>query len=66
MPQDIGLVGYDDIPYSSLISPPLTTIRLKKQNLGVESVRLLLSRINGKRKKMKKMMLDVELITRGT
>jgi len=61
IPEDIGLVGYDDIPFSSLISPPLTTIRLKKQELGVESVKLLFSRINGNRKKTKKVMLDVEL-----
>ena len=66
IPEDIGLVGYDDIPFSPLISPALTTIRLKKQDLGGESVKLLLSRINGKRKKIKKMMLDVELIIRGT
>lgn len=66
IPEDIGLVGYDDIPYSSLISPPLTTIRLKKQELGVESVKLLFSRINGIRKKTKKIMLDVEIIVRGT
>jgi len=66
IPQDIGLVGYDDIPFSSFISPPLTTIRLRKQDLGAESVKLLLSHINGKLKKMKKVMLDVELITRGT
>ncbi|PKP59170.1 LacI family transcriptional regulator, partial [Candidatus Atribacteria bacterium HGW-Atribacteria-1] len=52
--------------FSSLISPPLTTIRLKKQDLGVESVKLLLSRINGNRKKMKKIILDVELIIRET
>ena len=61
IPEDIGLVGYDDIPFSSLISPPLTTIKLKKHDLGVESVKLLFSRINGSRKKMKKIMLDVEL-----
>jgi LacI family transcriptional regulator len=61
IPEDIGLVGYDDIPFASLISPPLTTIRLKKQDLGVESVKLLLSRINGNRKKTKKVMLGVEL-----
>jgi len=44
----------------------LTTIKLKKQDLGVESVKLLLSRISGKRKKLKKMMLDVDIITRET
>lgn len=61
IPEDIGLVGYDDIPFSSLISPTLTTIKLKKQELGVESVKLLFSRVNGGRKKTKKVMLDVEL-----
>jgi LacI family transcriptional regulator len=61
IPEDIGLVGYDDILFSSLISPSLSTIRLKKQELGAESVRLLLSRINGNRKKIKKVMLGVEL-----
>lgn len=66
IPQDIALVGYDDISFSSLISPTLTTIKLKKQELGVESVKLLFSRINGERKKIKKVMLDVELIIRET
>ena len=66
IPEDIGLVGYDDIPFSSLISPALTTIRLKKQDLGVESVKLLFSRINGSRKKIKKIMLDIELVIRET
>ena len=66
IPEDIGLVGYDDIPFSSLINPPLTTIRLKKQELGAESVKLLLSRINEKHKNAIKRMLDVELIARET
>lgn len=66
IPEDIGLVGYDDIPFSSLISPSLTTIRLKKQELGAESLKLLLSRINVSRKKTKKIMLDVELKIRET
>lgn len=66
IPEDIGLVGYDDIHFSSLISPSLTTIKLKKQELGIESVKLLLSRINGNRKKTKKVMLRVELHIRET
>ena len=66
IPEDIGLVGYDDIPFSSLISPSLTTIKLKKQELGIESVMLLLSHINGNREKPKKIMLDVDIIVRKT
>ena len=66
IPEDIGLVGYDDISFSSLMNPPLTTIRLNKQGLGIESVKLLLSCINGNRKKIKKVMLRVELQIRET
>jgi LacI family transcriptional regulator len=66
IPRDIGLVGYDNILFSSLVSPPLTTVNLKKDTLGRESVRLLLSKINGHRKKNKKIVLDVDLIIRGT
>jgi LacI family transcriptional regulator len=66
IPEDIGLVGYDDIPFCSLMDPALTTIRLKKQELGIESVKLLFSLINGNRKKPKKIMLDVDIIVRKT
>jgi len=66
IPEEMGVVGYDNISFSSLVSPPLTTINLEKQELGKESVRLLLSRINGHRKKNKKVVLDVNLVIRGT
>lgn len=66
IPEDIGVVGYDNILFSSLVSPPLTTVNLKKVELGRESVRLLLSKINGHRKKDKKIVLDVDLIVRET
>jgi len=66
IPEDIGLVGYDDISFCSLMDPALTTIRLKKQELGIESVKLLLSHINGNRKIAKKIMLDVDIIVRKT
>ena len=66
IPEDIGLVGYDDIPFCALMDPALTTIRLKKQELGIESLKLLLSRINSNRKKAKKIMLDVDIIVRKT
>jgi LacI family transcriptional regulator len=48
------------------MDPALTTIRLKKQELGIESVKLLLSRINGNRKKAQKIRLDVDIIARKT
>ncbi len=34
VPDDIALVGYDDIPTSRFISPPLTTVRVRISEMG--------------------------------
>jgi LacI family transcriptional regulator len=45
--RDVALVGFDDIGFYSLISPPITTIRQPAPELGHMSARLLLQRIRG-------------------
>lgn len=64
IPCDISIVGYDDILYSKLVNPPLTTIRIKKYELGFEAFRMLINRLRGRRKRIKKVVLDVELVVR--
>ncbi|KLO22005.1 LacI family transcription regulator [Marinitoga sp. 1197] len=64
IPDDIKIVGYDDIIYSSIID--LTTIRIPKFELGYKSFHMLLNKINNKTKKGEKIILDVELIQRKT
>jgi LacI family transcriptional regulator len=49
VPQDISLVGFDDIALAADLIPPLTTIAQPIAEMGEIAVRLLLSRINGKR-----------------
>jgi LacI family transcriptional regulator len=44
VPEDISLVGYDDIPQSSELTPKLTTVHVPLEDMGRESVRLALSR----------------------
>ena len=34
VPEDISVVGFDDIPISSMLEPPLTTIRQERSELG--------------------------------
>jgi LacI family transcriptional regulator len=41
VPRDISVVGFDDIPESSLVMPPLTTVRQPLQEMGATAVRLL-------------------------
>ena len=45
--KDVALVGFDDVDFYSLITPPITTIRQPAPELGQMSVRLLLQRIKG-------------------
>lgn len=43
IPQDVALVGYDDIPLAEFASPPLTTVRTDTIGLGRDAMNMLLS-----------------------
>ena len=45
--KDMALVGFDDVDFYTLITPPITTVRQPAAELGRMSTRLLLQRING-------------------
>lgn len=46
VPEDISLIGFDDLPISSVIEPPLTTIQVFNKKLGAAAVDLLHQRIS--------------------
>ncbi len=65
VPNDISLVGFDDIPLSSLLRPPLTTIRQPIERLGHEGIRLLIETIEaGETTRPLVQRFPVELIER--
>ena len=47
VPEDISVVGFDDLPLVSLLTPSLTTVRQPARELGKEAVKLLLSMVDG-------------------
>jgi len=47
VPDDIAVVGCDDIPLASLVSPALTTLRVNQGEMGGQAVSMLLERIQG-------------------
>ena len=47
VPEDVAVMGYDDIDVASLISPALTTMRNPSREVGAQVARLLLDRITG-------------------
>lgn len=44
-PEDISIIGFDDMPECSMIMPPLTTIHVAKEKMGIEGMRLMNRRI---------------------
>ncbi len=49
VPDDLSIIGIDDIQAASTVSPPLTTVAKPKYEIGVQAANLLLKRIRGER-----------------
>lgn len=47
VPDDVSVVGYDDIPYAEALSPSLTSIRQPSREMGAEAMTLLLEEVAG-------------------
>ena len=66
VPEDMSIVGIDDIELSSYTSPPLTTVAQPKERLGVMAVDMLLERVTGRRHDVCKVVLQPELRVRAS
>lgn len=64
VPDDISVIGYDDIEIAQHIAPPLTTVKQNMNQLGSTAADLLLDQINDKTKLNKAVTIPVELIIR--
>jgi LacI family transcriptional regulator len=66
VPEDISIVGFDDIQLAGHVQPPLTTLRQDKARLGVEAGRALTRLIAADPVVPEAMTLPVELVVRGS
>jgi LacI family transcriptional regulator len=65
IPQDIAIVGYDDVDFANVLSPPLTTIRQPKYELGYKAAQLLLEETqNPEHHAHQQIMFKPELLVR--
>jgi LacI family transcriptional regulator len=64
IPQDIALVGFDDVPLARYLDPPLTTVRLPASELAAKASETLIAIIQGSPPGEKQVLLDSELIVR--
>lgn len=66
VPDDISIVGFDDISLAQLVSPPLTTIRQDMNLKGRLAVDFMLQLLNGTPLDTTEVILPTKLIERGT
>ncbi len=66
VPEDIAVVGFDDIRYTSMCEPQLTTISQPQYDLGCGAMTLLLKRIQNEKADIEHIVLEHELMIRGS
>ena len=65
-PQDVSVVGFNNMPFANDFQPPLTTIDAPHFEMGVQAARIILNEIEGGASSPVKIMLPVSLIVRGS
>ena len=66
IPEDIEIIGFDNIEFSSISSPPLSTVEQPVSDMGRTAVERLIDLINGKQLKVSRHCLEPRLVLRGT
>ncbi len=66
VPDDVSIVGFDNIPWSTVIKPELTTINQPIGLICAEAISLLVSRTSNPEKPIKRILLDVTLVERDS
>ena len=64
IPQDVRIVGIDDVMYAALLPVPLTTIHQPCGEIGATALRMLLDRIAHPKMPARNVLLDCELVVR--
>ena len=66
VPDEISLVGFDDREEAILMDPPLTTVRVHKEEIGQTCMKMLLERLHNPQMAFSKRILPTEFVIRGT
>ena len=64
IPEDISIIGFDNVEADLSLDPPLSTIGVEKTDMGIEAIRLMSEILKNNVKTIKKVLVPVELICR--
>lgn len=66
VPEDVAVTGFDGIPLSRIVRPPLTTVRQPIRRLGEQAVELLVQRLRDTAREPVSLMLPVSVVRRAS
>lgn len=66
VPEDLSVVGFDDLRLAEHVTPPLTTIRQPAYEMGSRATEMLLAAIHGRRADVEHGVLPPELVVRNS
>jgi DNA-binding LacI/PurR family transcriptional regulator len=66
IPQDLALVGFNDIPIAGLVDPPLTSVAAPAREMGMQAMRMLKDLIAGRPPAQAQIALPLSLIVRAS
>lgn len=64
IPENIAIVGYDDVVFAGFLQVPLTTVHIPKYELGKEAMKLLKKKIEGEIQEPQVVILEAKLVIR--
>jgi len=64
VPEDISIVGFDDVELACYFHPPLTTVRVPKREMGAQAVQRLMGLIDKPQEPPQSQVLPVSLVLR--
>ncbi len=65
-PDDMSLVGINDMPFMDMITPPLTSLRTSGGDLGAEGAELLIKTMRDPKQQVRHLVLQPELVVRAS
>jgi LacI family transcriptional regulator len=67
VPQDVAVVGFDDVPFAEYLPVPLTTVRMPKTLMGTTAAEMLIRHVEAKEViPPQKVVLEAELVVRAS
>jgi LacI family transcriptional regulator len=65
-PEDVSIVGFNDMPFVARLRPALTSVRVPQREIGQVAAELLLERLSGDDEAASEILLDATLIVRDS